>query len=165
MNIHVTDLAPNTANGRLTTAEPQFSKQYRVVYADTDAMGVVYHGKYLEIAERSRTEFLRLAGVDPFKSEQCFDVLMLVNRVRVDYRIPLRLHQVADVSTSLIKLGTGSATWRTQIHKDGVLLANVDVLTACFSRSLNQVVATPAPLQRMLLNLAGAHTPSPTNLT
>lgn len=36
---------------------------YRVPYADTDQMGVVYYANYLEYFERSRTEMLRAAGL------------------------------------------------------------------------------------------------------
>ena len=36
---------------------------YRVPYADTDQMGVVYYANYLEYFERSRTEMLREAGL------------------------------------------------------------------------------------------------------
>lgn len=37
--------------------------EYRVPYADTDQMGVVYYANYLEYFERSRTEMLRSAGL------------------------------------------------------------------------------------------------------
>ena len=37
--------------------------QYRVPYADTDQMGVVYYANYLEYFERSRTEMFRDAGL------------------------------------------------------------------------------------------------------
>jgi len=36
---------------------------YRVPYADTDQMGVVYYANYLEYFERSRTEMLRSVGL------------------------------------------------------------------------------------------------------
>ena len=36
----------------------------RVYYEDTDAEGIVYHSKYLNFAERARTEFLRSYNLD-----------------------------------------------------------------------------------------------------
>lgn len=39
------------------------SMEYRVPYADTDQMGVVYYANYLEYFERSRTEMLRSIGL------------------------------------------------------------------------------------------------------
>ena len=47
-----------------------FDMQYRVPYADTDQMGVVYYANYLEYFERSRTEMLREAGLSYAKMEK-----------------------------------------------------------------------------------------------
>ena len=38
--------------------------QIRVFYEDTDFSGIVYHANYLKFAERGRTNFLRLLGVN-----------------------------------------------------------------------------------------------------
>ena len=40
-----------------------YEMQYRVPYADTDQMGVVYYANYLEYFERSRTEMFRQIGM------------------------------------------------------------------------------------------------------
>ena len=37
--------------------------RYRVLYADTDAMGVVYHGTYFRFFEQARAEYLRQRGL------------------------------------------------------------------------------------------------------
>lgn len=42
---------------------PEFSWPVRVYYEDTDAGGVVYHARYLNLLERARTEWLRSLGV------------------------------------------------------------------------------------------------------
>ena len=36
----------------------------RVYFEDTDAGGIVYHSKYLNFAERGRTEFLRKKNLE-----------------------------------------------------------------------------------------------------
>tara|TARA_Y100001935_G_scaffold75932_1_gene63355 strand:- start:414 stop:851 length:438 start_codon:yes stop_codon:yes gene_type:complete len=38
--------------------------QIRVFYEDTDFTGIVYHANYLKFAERGRTNFLRLLGIN-----------------------------------------------------------------------------------------------------
>jgi|GEM_PF-125270 len=43
--------------------EPVFRHRCRVVYADTDAGGVVYYAGYLRYFEEARTEFMRALGV------------------------------------------------------------------------------------------------------
>ena len=49
---------------------PCHETSYRVPYADTDQMGVVYYGNYLEYFERSRTEMLRSIGFPYAKLEE-----------------------------------------------------------------------------------------------
>ena len=41
---------------------PEYTTQYRVCYADTDQMGVVYYANYFMPFERARTELLRQHG-------------------------------------------------------------------------------------------------------
>ncbi|MCD6117273.1 acyl-CoA thioesterase [bacterium] len=36
---------------------------HRVIYADTDQMGIVYHGRYFEWLEAARTELMRIHGM------------------------------------------------------------------------------------------------------
>ena len=36
--------------------------KYRVLYADTDAMGVMYYANYLRVYEAARGEFMRKLG-------------------------------------------------------------------------------------------------------
>jgi acyl-CoA thioester hydrolase len=36
--------------------------KYRVLYADTDAMGVMYYANYLRIYEAARADFMRKLG-------------------------------------------------------------------------------------------------------
>ncbi len=49
------------------TAKPQNAfvakSQHRVLYADTDAMGIVYNGAYFRFFERARDEYLRQRGM------------------------------------------------------------------------------------------------------
>lgn len=39
--------------------ELSLAARQRVIYADTDRMGIVYHGAYLRFMERARVEFMR----------------------------------------------------------------------------------------------------------
>ena len=42
---------------------------YRVPYADTDQMGVVYYGNYLTLFERARNELMREMGYSDLPSD------------------------------------------------------------------------------------------------
>ena len=57
---------------------------YRVAYADTDQMGVVYYANYLEFFERSRTEMLRSIGL-PYRELEERGVIFPVREAHCDY--------------------------------------------------------------------------------
>lgn len=139
-------VASQQTGGRLSQGLSGPTLQHRVVYCDTDAMGVVYHGRYLDIAERSRTEFISMAGIDLGSLEKTHNIWLLVNRVRADYRRPVLLHEIASVTSQVLKVGTSQVWWRSQIRVGTELAANIDVGTACFDVSTRQAVVMPDDL-------------------
>lgn len=73
---------------------------YRVPYADTDMMGVVYYGNYLTLFERARNELMRATG--PSYAQMEADGLMLpVIEAHVDYRAPARYDDLLEVAAWL----------------------------------------------------------------
>lgn len=63
--------------------------EYRVPYADTDQMGVVYYANYLEYFERSRTEMLRAAGL-PYSELERKGIILPVSEAYCKYLAPAR---------------------------------------------------------------------------
>ena len=63
--------------------------EYRVPYADTDQMGVVYYANYLEYFERGRTEMLRSAGL-PYSELERRGVFLPVSEAYCKYHAPAR---------------------------------------------------------------------------
>ncbi|MDD3886159.1 MAG: thioesterase family protein [Victivallaceae bacterium] len=57
---------------------------YRVPYADTDQMGVVYYANYLEYFERSRTEMMRSIGF-PYGELEKQGILLPVSEAHCNY--------------------------------------------------------------------------------
>ena len=63
---------------------PYFDCSYRVPYADTDQMQVVYYANYLEYFERSRTEMLRSIGF-PYSEMEKMGFFLPVKEAHVTY--------------------------------------------------------------------------------
>lgn len=72
----------------------------RVIYADTDAMGIVYHTNYIIWFEIGRTELLRSAGIVYAKMEEQGYNLPLTE-VYCNYLFPARYDQIIVVETEL----------------------------------------------------------------
>lgn len=107
----------------------------RVYFADTDAFGVVYHSRYLEFAEKARTEMLRLDGLvhAQFLAEQGF--AFAVRRLQADYRRPAKLDDLLDVHTTILAVSGASVEVRQDIVKDGLELVRLTIQLACVHTS------------------------------
>jgi len=80
-----------------------FDLPVRVYYEDTDAGGVVYHSNYLNFFERGRTEYLRALGFEQDQLRDELDILFVVKRVEVDFKIPAKFNQLLNVSVEMRK--------------------------------------------------------------
>ncbi len=72
----------------------------RVRYAETDQMGVVYHGKYAEYFEMGRVEWLRNLGLSYAVMEQNGIMLPVVS-LTLNYKKPARYDDLLTVRTIL----------------------------------------------------------------
>ena len=83
-----------------------FRHQVRVRFAETDAMGIVHHSRYLPYLEEARVEYLRHLG-HPYAQlrEDGRDYAVL--EAFVQYRRPLRFD---DIVTVHLLLGTATRT-------------------------------------------------------
>ena len=67
---------------------------HRVCYADTDAAGFIYHGRYLDIFERSRAEWLAQRDLSPTKLINEFGILLPVRELTMHFHKPGRLDDI-----------------------------------------------------------------------
>lgn len=80
-----------------------FAYRHRVRYADTDQMGVVYHGRYFEWFEAARTEMLRSMGVAYSEVERSGIIMPVIEAV-CRYKIPVTYDEVVSVEVRIGEL-------------------------------------------------------------
>lgn len=122
----------------------------RVYYEDTDAAGIVYHANYLRFAERGRSEFLRLAGVDQRPLAETEGVAFAVRRASLDYRWPARLDDRLEVRSRLTRLGSASLELEQRIVRDRQTLVTIMVKVACVALSAGRPRRLPARVREAL---------------
>ncbi len=76
--------------------------QLQVRYVECDPMGVVHHSSYLPWMEMGRTELLREIGKS-YAALEAQGVFLVVTKVEVKYRRPLRYDDVVEIRTKVDK--------------------------------------------------------------
>jgi len=105
---------------------------YRVIYGDTDQMGVVYYANYLRWFEMGRTELLREIGL-PYTSVEEKGLRFPVIEVSCRYHRPARYDDSITIETSLTDMSRATPTfsYRLARKEDGVLIASGWTKHAC----------------------------------
>ena len=108
--------------------------EIRVIYGDTDQMGVVYYGNYLRYFEAARNEWLRAKGACWRDLEAAHAIYLPVAEVQVSYKRPARYDDVIVVETRLGDLGLVSLRFDYRVVRGEDLLALGHTVHACVSR-------------------------------
>lgn len=103
---------------------------FAIAYADTDAGGIVYHGRYIEIAERARMDVLR--GIKYPDG----DVGFVVRDLNIRYIKPLFLADAVVVETAVTKLGAASLGVEQKFVKNGEICAILSATAAYIGADL-----------------------------
>ena len=134
------DVEPSTA-----IEDYPFHHQLRVRFAETDAMGIVHHSRYLPYLEEARVAYLRHIG-HPYTQWRQEGVESAVLEVFVRYRQPLRFDDVVDVHLALAKV--------TRATFQMAYLLGVDGRTAATAVTVHGAVTTDGRPTRLPVWLA-----------
>jgi len=103
----------------------------RVIYGDTDQMGVVYYANYLRFFEAGRNEFLRAKGLRYREVEERLGVILPVSEATVSYKASARYDDLLTVETSLAELRRVSARFDYRVLRGAEVLATGHTVHAC----------------------------------
>ena len=109
--------------------------QLRIIYGDTDQMGVVYYGNYLRFFEAARTEWLRSKGATYRDFETEHAIYLPVSEAKVNYKRPARYDDVITVETRLGELGRVFLRFDYRVLRGEDLLAQGYTIHACVDRN------------------------------
>ncbi len=99
------------ANHKIVTTD-------RVIYGDTDQMGVVYYANYLRWFEKGRSEFLRQIGL-PYKTIEEQGFHFPVTEVSCRYFQSARYDDVITIATQLSSVGRATLNFDYTISREG----------------------------------------------
>jgi acyl-CoA thioester hydrolase len=110
-----------------------FQARVRVIYGDTDQMGVVYYGNYLRYFEASRGAFIRARG----RSYGDFEALgfaLPVVEAHVRYKKPARYDDLIHVEATVLEVRGASLKFGYRVVRGGEELADGWTVHACLDR-------------------------------
>jgi acyl-CoA thioester hydrolase len=138
-------------------SEPlRISIPYRVPYADTDQMHVVYYANYLAYFERGRNELLRACGTT-YRELEAQGFGLPVAQAHVDYIAPATYDDALTITAWIEGFKGVRLTIRCEVRREGKLLAEGYTVHA-FVDLRTMRPARPSPELRQALGLGDAET-------
>jgi acyl-CoA thioester hydrolase len=108
----------------------------RVIYGDTDQMGVVYHANYFRYFEFSRMEFFRLRG-GSYRDMEAAGFMLPVVEASCQYRAPARYDDVLLIRPTVSELRRVSILFTYEVVRENepsTVLCTGRTLHACVGR-------------------------------
>ncbi len=121
-----------TADPSTDPMDYEFHHQTRVRFAETDAMGIVHHSRYLPIMEEARVAYLRHIG-HPYQSIRDEGLDMAVLEVSLQYRQPMRFDEVVDVHVALSKVDRATFQMAYVLAVEGDVRATAVTAHGCIT--------------------------------
>lgn len=123
--------------------------QLRVRYAETDQMGVVWHGNYLQYFEMGRTEALRACGWSYRGLEQAGIMLPLVE-AHLKYSKPARYDDLLTVKTFVREPATARLRFEYEVRNEaGELLVTGHTVLGFVDAATRRPCRPPAKLREL----------------
>jgi acyl-CoA thioester hydrolase len=118
------------------TPLPHIDLEFRVRYAETDQMAVVYHAEYLVWCEMGRTEYMRRLGAS-YASIERSGTLLVVADASIRYHAPARYDDIVRVETTLSDVRSRALTFDYAIFNanDGTRLVTARTMLVALDRA------------------------------
>lgn len=115
---------------------------FSVAYADTDAFGIMYHARYIEVAERARSNWSKDIVIP--KGDAGF----VVRELDIKYMHPLLLNDDFVVETNTVKIGMASMTIEQKFVKNDEICAIMHITIAYLGENMR-----PKAIPESILNM------------
>lgn len=125
---------PGPAGGRtMTILAPPCTVDFRVRYAECDAMGYLHHARYWEYFEAARMEMLRREGI-PYRDLEREGVLFVVYKAACRYLLPVRYDDLVTVTVTVERITRTRVDHGYRVARRGQLICEASTTLACVNR-------------------------------
>ncbi|HMG33277.1 MAG TPA: thioesterase family protein [Blastocatellia bacterium] len=126
----------------------RFTIEEHVRWSDIDRAGIIYYGQFLRFFEIAETELFRSVGLSYSEVFEKFDIWLPRVQIHFDFRKPLGLDDLIEVSAYVQRVGVRSLTLGFDVHKkdETDVVAEGHIILACVSRSTFKSTPIPAEM-------------------
>ncbi len=119
-----------------------FDIKVRVRYAETDKMGVVYHGNYAQYFEMGRVEWLRNLGIS-YKFMEDNGIMLPVVSLQLNYKKPALYDDLLTIRTIFKKLSSVKIEFEYEIYNESknLLTTGYSMLVFVDTKTMKPVAA------------------------
>ncbi len=104
---------------------------HRVLYADTDAMGVMYYANYLRVYEAARGDFMRKIGFSVSEMESRGIICPAIN-VKIDYFLFAKFDWEVKVISSIEGIPSSKLVFKQEMFSPDNKIVNRAIITLGF---------------------------------
>lgn len=108
--------------------------KYRILYADTDAMGVMYYANYLRVYEAARGEFMRSIGFS-FSEMEARGIICPAINVNIEYFLFAKFDWEVKVVSSVEGIPSSKLIFTQEMFSPDNKIVNRAVITLGFVNS------------------------------
>ena len=105
--------------------------KFTIAYADTDAFGIAYHARYIDMAERARMDWSR--GVKYPDSDAGF----VVRQLDIKYMVPLLPGDDIVIETIPVDVGAASVKIEQKFLRNDVICAIMHITIAYLGKDMH----------------------------
>lgn len=117
--------------------------KYLVCYADTDAGGIVYHARFLDMVERARNRVMYSAGLSFRHLADEYGIMLIVHRVEAVYYAPAALEDHLELKSRLTSCQPSRSIWLTDVRRENMLLARITIEMVALDIASRQLARHP----------------------
>lgn len=121
-------------DGAIEETGDRCSCEFRVRYAECDAMRYLHHAKYWEYFEHTRTELLRKNGFR-YRDLETAGVCFVVYKAACKYLAPIRYDDAVVVTVKVERITRTRVDHSYTIHRNGNCLCEASTTLACVGRN------------------------------
>ncbi|MCC7492584.1 MAG: acyl-CoA thioesterase [Fimbriimonadaceae bacterium] len=129
----------------------------RILYADTDLAGVVYHGTYLRLFEAARTAALYDLGCDVAQLQAAQGIAFAISTCDLQFLKPVRYGELLQIRVLVDHVGPARVTLSYRGNVGQTLCVTGHTTFAALDLTSGKVVRLPAAMRRALEQAAEEH--------